>query len=107
MQSYLEDSLSAPAGRSSRTPAPRWPREGSRVQRGNGAIDDWSCVDPIVQPACRTSPGTCIANLSIVTPEDGTMNADVLKGKWKQLKGEVKSQWGQLTDDDLDVVEGD
>jgi len=35
------------------------------------------------------------------------MNADVLKGKWKQLKGEVKSQWGQLTDDDLDVVEGD
>ena len=35
------------------------------------------------------------------------MNADVMKGKWKQLKGEVKSQWGQLTDDDLDVVEGD
>jgi uncharacterized protein YjbJ (UPF0337 family) len=35
------------------------------------------------------------------------MNADVLKGKWKQLKGEVKSQWGKLTDDDLDRVEGD
>lgn len=35
------------------------------------------------------------------------MNADVLKGKWMQLKGEVKSQWGKLTDDDLDVVEGD
>ena len=35
------------------------------------------------------------------------MNTQVLKGKWHQLKGEVKSQWGELTDDDLDVVEGD
>ena len=35
------------------------------------------------------------------------MNADMLKGKWHQLKGEVKSQWGQLTDDDLDRVSGD
>ncbi|PYQ95298.1 MAG: CsbD family protein [Acidobacteria bacterium] len=35
------------------------------------------------------------------------MNADVLKGKWQQLKGEVKSQWGQLTDDDLNRIGGD
>jgi uncharacterized protein YjbJ (UPF0337 family) len=35
------------------------------------------------------------------------MNAEVFKGKWHQLKGEVKSRWGELTDDDLDVVEGD
>ena len=35
------------------------------------------------------------------------MNTDVLKGKWHQLKGEVKSQWGKLTDDDVDRVEGD
>ena len=35
------------------------------------------------------------------------MNEDVLKGKWMQIKGEVKSQWGKLTDDDLDRVEGD
>ena len=35
------------------------------------------------------------------------MNADILRGKWNQLKGEVKSQWGKLTDDDLDRVEGD
>ena len=34
------------------------------------------------------------------------MNEDILKGKWRQLKGEVKSQWGKLTDDDLDVIEG-
>jgi len=35
------------------------------------------------------------------------MNADVLKGQWHQLKGEVKSRWGKLTDDDLDQASGD
>jgi uncharacterized protein YjbJ (UPF0337 family) len=35
------------------------------------------------------------------------MNADVIKGKWHQLRGEVKSRWGKLTDDELDRVAGD
>lgn len=34
------------------------------------------------------------------------MNTDIFEGKWKQLKGKVKAQWGDLTDDDLDVAEG-
>lgn len=34
------------------------------------------------------------------------MNSDQLKGKWKQLKGLVKERWGKLTDDDLDVIDG-
>jgi uncharacterized protein YjbJ (UPF0337 family) len=34
------------------------------------------------------------------------MNDDVLKGKWKQLKGEVKMRWGDLTDDEVDMIEG-
>ena len=34
------------------------------------------------------------------------MNADILKGKWKQLKGQAKQKWGKLTDDDLDRVSG-
>jgi uncharacterized protein YjbJ (UPF0337 family) len=34
------------------------------------------------------------------------MNVDVLAGKWKQIQGEVKKQWGKLTDDDLAIVEG-
>jgi uncharacterized protein YjbJ (UPF0337 family) len=34
------------------------------------------------------------------------MNEDILKGKWKQLKGKVKEQWGDLTDDEIDMVEG-
>ncbi len=34
------------------------------------------------------------------------MNEDVLKGKWKELKGRVKEKWGKLTDDDITQVEG-
>ena len=34
------------------------------------------------------------------------MNEDILKGKWKEIKGEVKVKWGKLTDDDLAQVEG-
>ena len=29
------------------------------------------------------------------------MNADQLKGKWTQFKGELKQKWGKFTDDDL------
>jgi uncharacterized protein YjbJ (UPF0337 family) len=34
------------------------------------------------------------------------MAHDILEGKWKQLRGKVKQQWGKLTDDDLDVIDG-
>lgn len=34
------------------------------------------------------------------------MNAEQFKGKWSQFKGEVKRQWGQLTDDDMTQAEG-
>ena len=34
------------------------------------------------------------------------MNSDVFAGKWKQVRGNVKEWWGQLTDDDLVKIEG-
>lgn len=34
------------------------------------------------------------------------MNDDRIEGKWKQIKGRAKQQWGKLTDDDLDYAEG-
>ena len=34
------------------------------------------------------------------------MNLDIVKGNWKQVKGKVKAQWGKLTDDQLDVIDG-
>lgn len=35
------------------------------------------------------------------------MNSDIIEGKWEQLKGSVQKQWGKLTDDDVDQVQGD
>ena len=34
------------------------------------------------------------------------MNRDVLEGKWKQLRGKVREEWGELTDDELDQIAG-
>jgi uncharacterized protein YjbJ (UPF0337 family) len=34
------------------------------------------------------------------------MNWDQIAGKWTQVKGQVKAKWGELTDDDLDVIAG-
>ena len=34
------------------------------------------------------------------------MNEDILKGKWKEIKGRVKEKWGKLTDNDLGEIEG-
>jgi len=34
------------------------------------------------------------------------MNWDTIQGKWKQLRGRIRQKWGDLTDDDLDVIDG-
>jgi uncharacterized protein YjbJ (UPF0337 family) len=34
------------------------------------------------------------------------LNKDILGGKWKQLRGKLKQQWGELTDDELDKISG-
>jgi uncharacterized protein YjbJ (UPF0337 family) len=34
------------------------------------------------------------------------MNTDIISGKWTQLKGQMQAKWGDLTDDDFKVAEG-
>jgi uncharacterized protein YjbJ (UPF0337 family) len=34
------------------------------------------------------------------------MNWNIIEGNWKQFKGKVKTQWGKLTDDQIDVIAG-
>jgi uncharacterized protein YjbJ (UPF0337 family) len=34
------------------------------------------------------------------------MNWDRIEGNWKQFSGKVQQQWGKLTNDDLDVIDG-
>lgn len=34
------------------------------------------------------------------------MNQDIISGKWSQIKGKMQAKWGDLTDDDFKVAEG-
>jgi uncharacterized protein YjbJ (UPF0337 family) len=35
------------------------------------------------------------------------MNAEQIKGQWKQVKGEIRKQWGKLTDDEIEMIAGE
>lgn len=34
------------------------------------------------------------------------MDKDIVKGRWKEIKGKLKQQWGKLTDDDIATMNG-
>jgi uncharacterized protein YjbJ (UPF0337 family) len=34
------------------------------------------------------------------------MNKDIFEGKWKEMKGQIKEWWGQITDDELEKAAG-
>lgn len=34
------------------------------------------------------------------------MNRDIIAGQWNRIKGEIREQWGKLTDDDIDQIAG-
>ena len=38
--------------------------------------------------------------------ESNPINRDILAGKWKQMRGEIKTWWGKLTDDDFERIGG-
>jgi len=40
------------------------------------------------------------------TQQNNPSNPDIFEGRWKQLRGELRSWWGLLTDDDLEQIGG-
>ena len=34
------------------------------------------------------------------------MNTDRTQGTWREVRGKIKEQWGNLTDDEIDQLEG-
>lgn len=34
------------------------------------------------------------------------MNKDIAEGNWKKLTGRVKEKWGELTNDEVDEIQG-
>jgi uncharacterized protein YjbJ (UPF0337 family)/ElaB/YqjD/DUF883 family membrane-anchored ribosome-binding protein len=56
----------------------------------------------------QSSSGMTSGSTLTSTPRQGpALNRDTLAGQWKQVKGEAKRKWGQLTDDDLMQIGGD
>ncbi len=43
---------------------------------------------------------------SMAGSQTGMMNKDIMQGKWKQMRGEIKQKWGRLTDNDIDQAQG-
>jgi len=41
-----------------------------------------------------------------ITAKENSMNWDIIEGNWKQFKAKAKEQWGKLTDDQLDTING-
>lgn len=35
------------------------------------------------------------------------MNWQQIQGNWEQIKGRAKTEWGKLTDDDMQSIRGD
>jgi uncharacterized protein YjbJ (UPF0337 family) len=38
--------------------------------------------------------------------EEHIMQSDIFEGRWRQMRGELRSWWGKLTDDDLEKIAG-
>jgi uncharacterized protein YjbJ (UPF0337 family) len=34
------------------------------------------------------------------------MNWETISGRWTEMKGKLRSKWGKLTDDDVEVIAG-
>jgi uncharacterized protein YjbJ (UPF0337 family) len=48
----------------------------------------------------------CIARFSHRQKRSSAMDWNRIEGNWKQMKGEVKKQWGALTDNDITEING-
>lgn len=44
--------------------------------------------------------------ISSLNVKEKTMNKDIIQGKWKEIKGKLKQQWSELTDDEIGQMKG-
>ena len=86
-------------------------RGGAEIRCGRRKSFRTGNVNPLHEPGHIG----CIASLPKTAPREPfishdqkgeAMNRDIIGGKWQQIRGKVKEEWGKLTDDDLKMVEG-
>ena len=73
--------------------------------------NDTVAAQPIRQAGCSAGKhrGRIVALglIEAIEPQPRQpMNTLEIKGNWNIAKGKLKQKWGQLTDDDLDYIEG-
>src|SRR5262245_6804467 len=78
-------------------------RGGERWSKARSSIAAGNAGSPSARRRSFTNTNRTASPGSGVTD----MNWDVVKGKWKQVKGEARKQWGKLTDSDWEEVAGD
>src|SRR3954467_8001435 len=61
-----------------------------------------------IEVNCRSDAAArkLLCNRRIDRESRNAMNWNQIEGRWDQLTGQVKSQWGKLTDDDLKNIAG-
>jgi uncharacterized protein YjbJ (UPF0337 family) len=90
----------------------RWrqPDEGQREGRTLTSKADRAPLLAGVPCRNRTcEPALTIREANQKPPENRrseSMNWDRIEGNWEQFKGQIRQQWGKLTDDDLEVIHG-
>ena len=59
-----------------------------------------------IQEECISLKEMGAAIIDDFSRKEVNMNAEILKGQWNEIKGDIKAKWGKLTDDDLTEIEG-
>ena len=52
------------------------------------------------------APALLFKGVVTAVTKEAAMNKDQLQDRWHRMKGEVKTQWDKLTNDDLEQVHG-
>lgn len=66
-----------------------------------------SCTLQNTKSVLLQEVGTPSASCGVHIQHQGAnMNWSQIEGKWHEMKGQAKSKWGKLTDDDLKTVGG-
>jgi uncharacterized protein YjbJ (UPF0337 family) len=78
-----------------------------QFEASSAFVGDASIISTRKHAAGRNNGrNACIRIDNANKQKESIMNWDRVEGDWKQIKGKVQQQWGKLTNDDLDVIEG-
>ena len=62
---------------------------------------------PVASNFLNRNSALQLLRLMVASPTlESVMNWDVIEGNWAQYKGQVKAQWGKLTNDHIEVIAG-